>query len=507
MKPWSLPPGVGSPRHSPAVRQRLTLLFALLWSALAACSPAAPDPSPGTASVESPPQPTATIEVTPTPEPVAPFPEYRLAVILYPNERRLAGRQHVTVPNHTGVALDEIVFRLYPNLPQYGGQMTVSSVSVDGQPFVPALRAQDTVLALPLSQPLEPEDSVVVELTYDIQIPEKETGYALFAHSQGIWSVPDAYALLAVHDGRIWHEEVAPPHGDAVFAGVGLYDVTLTLPAQLTLAATGTPVGESSATDDTRVHHLAGGPLREFAWVASANYRVSETTAYGTILRSYYLSGNEAAGQAALNIAAAALRSYEDAFGPYPFERMIVAEAPLMHYGMEYPGLNLIGLDLYGDQRGQLEDRVIHEVAHQWWYTQVGNDQVNTPWLDEGLAEYSMAIYYQQVFGQAQTNTLVNQRWLVPYQVAVENGYDAVVNQPSAAFGWEYEVIVYAKAALFFHALHRELGDEGFRDVLRAYLERYRWGIATPDDFLDVAESTSGRDLDQIYNTWIIGSQ
>ena len=52
-------------------------------------------------------------------------------------------------------------------------------------------------------------------------------------------------------------------------------------------------------------------------------------------------------------------------------------------------------------------------------------------------------------------NTLINQRWLVPYQVAVENEYDAIVNQPSAAFSWEYEVIVYGKAALFFDALRQ----------------------------------------------------
>ena len=496
--------------------RRPVVLCLALCLALVACSPAAPDSPGGTLAAETragetrpaepSPGPTAT-EVPPTPEGVVRFPEYRLALVLNAGERKLVGRQQVTVPNHTGVPWDEIVFRLYPNLPQYGGQMVVSSVSVDGQPAAPLLRAGDTALAVPLQQPLEPESSAVVDLSFEIQIPEKESGYVLFGYSQGIWSVPDGYALLAVHDGRGWHEGVAPAHGDAVFAGAALYDVTLSLPEQLTLAPTGTPLGQAPDADGLLAHHLAGGPLREFTWLASADYRVSETTAYGTLLRSYHLPGDEAAGQATLNIAAAALRAYEDAYGPYPFERMIVAEAPLLHYGMEYSGLNLIGLDLYRGQQAQLEDRVIHEVAHQWWYAQVGNDQVNTPWLDEGLAEYSMAVYYQQVFGQAQANTLVNQRWLVPYQLAVENGYDAVVNQPSSAFSWEYEVIVYAKAALFFHALHQELGDEGFYGVLQAYLERYRWDVATPVGFLEVAESTSGQDLDPIYTTWILSSQ
>jgi aminopeptidase N len=208
-----------------------------------------------------------------------------------------------------------------------------------------------------------------------------------------------------------------------------------------------------------------------------------------------------------LNAAASALRSYEDAFGPYPFDEMTVVEAPLLYYGMEYPGLNLIGSQLYNEQGAELENRVVHEVAHQWWYAQVGNDQVNTPWLDEGLAEYSMSIYYRQVFGDVDANTLVNQRWLVPYQVAVDNEYDAIVNQPSSAFTWEYEVIVYAKAALFFNALHLEVGDETFKAIMREYLSQFRWGIATPDNLMSVAESVSGRDLDALYNHWVLGKQ
>jgi aminopeptidase N len=38
-------------------------------------------------------------------------------------------------------------------------------------------------------------------------------------------------------------------------------------------------------------------------------------------------------------------------------------------------------------------------------------------------------------------------------------------------------------------------------------VDRFRWGIATPDDFLDVAEAVSGRDLDAVYNRWILSKQ
>jgi hypothetical protein len=465
---------------------------------LASCSivPAAPQPTPALQSV-----------VRPGLEEVGPLPRYRLSVTLDPVARRLSGRQHVAFPNRTGLELSEVVFRLYPNLPQYRGRVNIGPVWVDGERGSSLLRADDTSLVIPLDHALKPEARVAVSMTFDIEIPQREGGYVLFGHSQGIWSLPDAYPLLAVHDGKRWHEDLAPPHGDAVFAQAALYDVRLTLPATLTLAATGSIVSDTQRAEGTRVYHIVGGPLREFTWLASADYQVTETKAQGAVVRSYYLRGDEAAGEAALSTAAAALRAYADAFGPYPFPEMTVVEAPLRFYGMEYPGLNLIGVDLYRELRAQLEDRVCHEIAHQWWYAQVGNDQINTPWLDEGLAEYSMATYYRQVYGEARANTLINQRWLVPYQLVVENDFDAAVNQPAAAFGEEYEVIVYAKAALFFNALRQELGDETYRAVLREYVEQYRWRVATPDDFLSVAESVAGRDLDGLYSQWILSEQ
>ena len=118
-----------------------------------------------------------------------------------------------------------------------------------------------------------------------------------------------------------------------------------------------------------------------------------------------------------------------------------------------------------------------------------------------------MAVYYQYVYGQDQADVLIGQRWEVPYQIAVENEYDSVVDQPSSAFSWDYEVIVYAKAALFFDALQQELGDELFQAFLRAYCDAFRWKIATPAGLMQVAESVSNRDLDAIYDFWILSSQ
>jgi aminopeptidase N len=66
-----------------------------------------------------------------------------------------------------------------------------------------------------------------------------------------------------------------------------------------------------------------------------------------------------------------------------------------------------------------------------------------------------------------------------------------------------YELLTYAKAALFFDTLRGWLGDEMYGQVMRAYVDTYRWRIATPQHFLGLAQSLSGVDLNSLAEQWL----
>jgi aminopeptidase N len=68
-----------------------------------------------------------------------------------------------------------------------------------------------------------------------------------------------------------------------------------------------------------------------------------------------------------------------------------------------------------------------------------------------------------------------------------------------------YGAVVYGKGPLFFHELRQQVGDETFDRILRAYFEVHRYGIAYPQDFLDIAGRVSGQELDALYEEWIVG--
>jgi len=441
-------------------------------------------------------------------------PRYDISVRIDPAaERQLTGWERVWVPYRGPAELTELYFRLYPNLDRFGGNMGINGVAVNGQPAPFVYEAENTALRVTLAEPLAPDNPAAVDLGFDLQFPRRDSGYVLVGESQSVLSLPLFYPVLAVREDRAdvhrWNLDIAPDlFGDAAFMDVGLYQVTATVPSELVVAGTGTIVTTTARAPGWSDVHFSGGPRREFMLIMSSEFRTVTEEACGALVTSYHMPGDEATGFAALQYAVAALRIYCEYFGPYPFRDMAVISAPLTYFGMEYPGLNLIGIDLYRDSREDLEFLVAHEVAHQWWYSVVGNDPVNYPWLDEGLAEYSTYTYYRARYGETTAERRVVLRWSLPYEYAVDRGLDTLVNQPLSGFMFaNYETMVYAKGALFFDALRREMGDDAYYLVLQEYLDRYRYDIAVPADFMAVAEEVSGLTLGGLYGEWLLSER
>ncbi len=427
--------------------------------------------------------------------------------------RTLQGHQVVRVTNPSDQLWYDVYFRLFPNLPQLAGDIEVSDVTVNGQAAPYTYAADRSALRVNLSEPLAPDGAVRVEFDYAVAYPAPTSDYVLFGEKAGIVNLPVAYPLLAVFDNNAVVSQTLPPwnldapaaFGDLAFSQAALYQVTATIPASYTVIATGTPLDRQDNQDGTNTWRWVSGPIREFMMTMGTDYQVRSTQAYSTTVNSYFLPGDEAAGEKALAYAAAALRVYQDLFGRYPYPHMDIVASPLAYRGMEYPGLHLLGVDLYRDRQQDLEFLIAHEVAHQWWYNLVGSDPVRLPWLDEGLAEYSTYLYEEAVHGKAAADTLLTTRWQTPVDYARRNGLDVPLNQPASEFGpGSYETMVYAKAALFFHAVRQVVGDDAFFRILRAYVARYRFAEADPAAFIGLAEQMSGKSLQDVYREWVL---
>lgn len=439
---------------------------------------------------------------------------YTISATVDTGNRILTGTMDVALRNNSPDPWNHLIFRLYPNLDHYDGSMGVRSVSLNGGPTNFTYQDDSTSLRVLLPAPLLPGEEAQVSMSWTLGYPSYVNSpdvYVLFGRSQEMTSLPLFYPSLAVYQagptvgtGNWWLEQ-GTIRGDAAFNDIALFVVTATLPSGQVPVVSGTELFSETLPGDRTRYTWATGPAREFLIHMSPLFQSASEEAFGTTVTSYWLPGEEATGRSALRHAISSLRVFSDLYGAYPNRDMRVAPAPLGYRGMEYPQVILLGVDLYDRTRANQEVLVAHEMAHQWWYQVVHNDPVNSPWLDEGLAEYSVKLYMEELKGQAKADLLQYQRWQVPLNTVKERGSDAQVNQTVESFntGTQYETIVYGKGALFFDELRQAMGVRPFKRFLQTYLNGHRYQIVTDDDFLAALHVLGKPDIVKLYQEWI----
>jgi aminopeptidase N len=432
---------------------------------------------------------------------------YHLDIQLSDDLTSLQGHQEVRYTNRENHPLSEIYFRLFPNLAD--GAAAITGVRLNGRPVEPIYEQQNSAVRLPLSSPLLPGQAVVIQLDFAVQIPTAESGnYGTFGLSEGVLALAHFYPLIPAYDDEGWNIEIAPDIGDVVYADASLYLVRFTAPLTLTLATSGVDI-ESERANGRQVVTVAAGPMRDFYLAASDRFTVTSRVISQTVIHSYAPTEYAAGNEAALESAARAWQSFNDRFGPYPFTELDLVSTSTFALGVEYPGIVAILMQLYdpaGQVRGAatgplLKGVVAHEVAHQWFYSQVGNDQVDEPWLDEALAQYATLLYYQDVYGAdgaAGFRRSLERRWQrvdradIPIGLPVRD-YDET----------GYGAIVYGRGPLFIEELAQTMGQETFNAFLRDYYQTFNWRIATGAEFKVLAERHCTCDLTAMFEAWV----
>ncbi len=430
---------------------------------------------------------------------------------------RFEGRQVVRMTNSETAALDRLVFRLLPNgRKSYGGgSLEVRRAVLNGAVLPVTLNDDATVLELGLPQPLQVGDSLTITLDFAGAVPHDfgpngpggggdETGYGIFNLAKNVLSLANAYPILAVYDAQGWNVDPVSAIGDSVYSDMSFYSVKLCLPSGWTVAATGVEVSR----DDECSWHV-GGPVRDFFIAASPDFKMLEQQVGQVMVRSIYLPDDKAAAQQALTIAVRAVEVFEQRFGEYVFNQLDVVETPLIYAsGVEYPGLVLIDADLYEAPDGAgFPMTIAHEVAHQWWYSLVGNDVFDEPWLDEGLATYSSVLYIEDTPGAMRAQDYLDY-WRGRWDMLRQAGQDEAVTMPLSYFEQPekqkaYSPVVYLKSALFYEALREKIGDQAFFSALRKYYQQERYQVASSADLLAIFEQESGQRLKPFYDEWL----
>lgn len=432
---------------------------------------------------------------------------YHIEFTITDNLYEITGMEEVRYTNTEDVELNEVQFRLFPNI--LGGEMSVSNLTIDGQPLTPEYELENSLMIVRLSAPLEIGQSIVLKMDYTVTVPQSlELNYGVLAYAEDVLALAHAYPVIAVYDDEGWNAEIPPQDGDVTYVDTSFYIVRVHAPKKLTLATSGTRL---SLDEDGQIQVLtvANGPARDFYLAASPNYEETSQTFGEVTIRSYAPKNAKDGSEFAIDVASKAMDVFSTRYAPYPYTELDIVSTPTLALGIEYPGAIAITSRIYdvdSEYRGTptsvyLESTVAHEVGHQWFYSLVGDDQLDDPWLDESLTQFITLQYYADVYGAGGASgfqSSLEGRW------ARVGNADIPIGLPVADYqGAEYGAIVYGRGPLFFVALRDEMGTDNFDAFIKEYTETLSWGIATPEYMQSLAETHCACELQVIFDEWV----
>ena len=414
--------------------------------------------------------------------------QYRVIANLNYGQRAMLVQQVIRYINRSNDVLEQLVLTVEPT--QWPGAFALNEVTLAGSAAGYELTGRRLEIELPL--PLEPGCATEIDLGFRLNIPQIGDGVSAYrgflGYSPRQLNLGHWLPVIAPHVDGEWLLHEAVFVGEQAVLDVADWDVTLNVsgaPENLIVAGPG-----ASTRSGERTWHFVVRGSRDFALSLSDEYlETSAATESGVIVKLYSFDdaqvtlddGKQVDGAAhALDTAVRSLEMFEDLYGPYPHERLVVIEGDFPD-GMEFSGLVFVSRDWFtrftGNPASFLTVITAHEVAHQWWYAAVGSDQALSPWLDEALSTYSEYVFIEEYYADLKD-------WWWAWRVenySPEGSVDSNVYHFSTIR--DYINAVYLRGARMLHEIRQAMGTEAFFAFLRRYLEAGTGRIVDADVF------------------------
>lgn len=447
---------------------------------------------------------------------------YKIDVVLDFDNHTYNGEQWTTYVNNTDVDLEEVYFHLYPNafksleiapilfsqgnenpISYKEGYIDIEKITIGRNNVDYEISKEiDTILKIKLDKTLLKGEKTTIYFKYNVKLPSAKDrfGYGDRVINAGNW-----YPIACVYDNNGWNLDPYYKLGDPFYSDISDYKVTINTDKDIVVASSGN-IQREEVLKKNKIYHIEGRLIRDFAWAASPDFKVAERNVDGTMLKLYYLDENSTMIKNSLKVGEDSIKTFSTLFGKYPYGQysIVITQFPS---GMEYPGLVFIGNDFFSPRYSDiLEQIIVHETAHQWWYGLVGNNQIKEAWLDEALTTYSEVLYNDEIYGTDRGKDYFIQNIKIGYEYGETYlGKDQIVNKPLNEFhSWDdYGILVYTKGAMFVNQIKEDYGRDVLIKILKTYFEKYKFTNATTEDFIEVCEEVTGNDFTEIVNIWL----
>ncbi|MCB0429516.1 MAG: M1 family metallopeptidase [Flavobacteriales bacterium] len=501
--------------------------------------------------------------------------DYTIHVSLDDVNHMLSANETVVYTNHSPDTLRELYFHIWPNAYKNNetalgkqlvdqGNRSLFDADESSKGWIDSLHFQANgkdikwsydpqhidIALLTLNEPLLPEANVTITTPFKVKVPSGKI--SRLGHMGQQYQITQWYPKPAVYDRDGWH---AMPylHQGEFYSEFGSYDVSIELPANYVVGATGdlqkNPEEErrlienametAKITDfDTTMAFPASDTKRktlrfvqhnvhDFAWFADKRYHVLHGEVKlphsGRKVQTWVMFTNDKAKlwKDAIQYVNDAVYYYSLWNGDYPYNHATAVDGTISAGGgMEYPNITVIGRT---NSATRLDEVIAHEVGHNWFYGILGSNERIHPWMDEGINSFNELRYMTTKYPgrkllEGDVATRIAERFDLAYLPArAEKDLSYLINARSrsdqpcegkAIYYTElnYGGMVYAKTAIAFDYLLAWLGPDVVDSCMHAYFNAWKFKHPQPEDFRRIWEEKSGKDLAWFFDDVIDGT-
>ncbi len=472
----------------------------------------------------------------------------KIEVTLDDNNNTLHAREELVYTNNSPDTLVHLYMHLWPNAYKHDhtpfakqfelngntsfyfakdadrGYIDSLDFSVDGKSVEHFItEATPDIARIDLVKPLLPGHSIFITTPFMVKIPKV---FSRMGHNGQAYFISQWFPKPAVYDKQGWHPISYLEQGE-FFSEFGSYDVSITLPANYIVMATGNcqdaaenawmdslsklPVSANSydssvaSSQEMKTIRFREDNVHDFGWFADKRWVVRRDSVvcpgndklvytWTAFLPSYqktWQKGNDYLKETVLH--------YGKWVGAYPYNTIKAALGDMRSGGgMEYPTVTLVDKSA----NSNLKTVIIHEAGHNWFYGMLGSNERDHAWMDEGL----------NTFYEKKTNeALPAERGIVAkvgklnedllyYEFAATHN-DQAIDITSAEFSkMNYGIDVYYKSSLMLKLLEQYMGPEQFERGMKYYFESWHFKHPMPADFRSCMQKHTDKSLDWFFD-------
>ncbi len=406
------------------------------------------------------------------------------------------------------------------------GSINHTNITIDGLSAELIMEHGNSDIAwLKLPKILKPKEEITINADFELKIPKM---FSRLGHVGQSYQMTQWYMKPAVYDRKGWHLMHYLDQGE-FYSELGNYKVTITLPENYIVAATGIVQEESEykflerqvekakeksnleaameeiieSSNQLKTISYYADNVHDFAWFADKFFYVDKSNVLlpsGKKVDTWVFYKSRKHWNKAIHFLDRSIAYYSECLGEYPWPQASIVHGPLSAGGgMEYPMISIIS-DITTEK--SLDQVICHEVGHNWLQGVLATNERDYPWMDEGINSYYEKRYLTKFYGNSSIvegfigrKTKLDKRSSeteLLYQIIAHLNLDEHPNQSSEDFNaLSYGYDIYVRTAELFKYLEEYLGIKELDRIMRQYYETWKFKHPYPEDLKNIFENNN----------------